>query len=241
MSDPRFAPLQTPCLIVDKAKMMRNVDRLAAHAAQLGVALRPHLKTVKSVQAARYVLKNGTGPATVSTLAEAEVFAKAGINDIIYAVGIAPNKLDRVLDLHRAGCRVTVLLDCAAQAEAVAKASRDAGIAIPAMIEVDSDGHRSGLTPHDPELITVGRILHDQGAELAGVLCHAGESYSAVGRAAQAEFAQIERRAVVVCCQGVARCWFALSGGQCRINPYGPCRNRFGRRYRNARRGSCVL
>lgn len=197
MPDPRLSPLTTPCLLVDEARMKRNIDRLAQHTAALGVSLRPHLKTTKSVEAARYVLANGNGPATVSTLAEAEVFAGAGITDILYGVGISPDKLDRVLALHRAGCRLTVLLDCAAQAEAVVAASKASGIAIPAMIEIDSDGHRSGLTADDPALIEVGRILHEGGAELCGVLCHAGESYGAIGREAQAEFAEQERLAVV--------------------------------------------
>lgn len=197
MIDPRFDPLPTPCLLLDEAKMKRNIDRLAQHAAQLAVSLRPHLKTTKCIEAARYVLTDGTGPATVSTLAEAEVFAAAGIKDIVYAVGISGNKLERVLDLYRAGCRLTVLLDSVEQARAVVAASKAAGIAIPALIEIDSDGHRSGLTPTDPELIEVGRILHEGGAKLAGVLCHAGESYSAVGRAAQARFAEAERLAVV--------------------------------------------
>ena len=197
MMNHRLADLPTPCLLLDEAKMKRNIDRLAKRAEHLGVAMRPHLKTTKSVDAARYVLKDGNGPATVSTLAEAEAFAAAGITDIVYGVGIGINKLDRVLDLHRAGCRLTILLDSVAQAHAVADASKAAGIAIPAMIEIDSDGHRSGLTPSDPELIEVGRIVHEQGAELSGVLCHAGESYFAVGRSAQADFAETERRAVV--------------------------------------------
>lgn len=103
--------MMTPCLIVDEARMMRNIERLAAHAASLGVPLRPHLKTGKSVEVARRMLPGGTGPAMVSTLAEAEVFAAAGIRDITYGVGIALNKLNRVLDLHRAGCRLTVLVE----------------------------------------------------------------------------------------------------------------------------------
>ena len=98
--------------------MKRNIARLSQHAASLGVSLRPHLKTTKSVEAARYVLADGVGPATVSTLAEAEVFAAAGITDILYGVGISAPKLDRVIALHRAGCKLTVLLDCVAQAEA---------------------------------------------------------------------------------------------------------------------------
>lgn len=197
MTRPALADLPTPCLLLDEAKMTRNIDRLAAHAADLGVALRPHLKTVKSVEIARRVLTGGTGPATVSTLAEAEVFARAGISDIVYAVGIAVNKLDRVIALHRAGCDLTVLLDSTEQAHAVAAASRKAGIAIPALIEIDSDGHRSGLRPDDPELVEVGRILTESGAALRGVLCHAGESYFATGQAAQQVFAETERDAAV--------------------------------------------
>ncbi len=197
MTDPRLSALPTPCLLVDEARMKRNIDRLSKHAETLGVSLRPHLKTTKSVEAARYVLKDGNGPATVSTLAEAEAFAGAGINDILYGVGISPNKLDRVIALHQAGCRVTVLLDCVVQAKEVVAASKAAGIAIPAMIEIDSDGHRSGLTARDPVLTEVGRILHEGGAELAGVLCHAGESYGAIGQAAQARSAEQERQAVV--------------------------------------------
>ncbi len=197
VTDTRLATLPTPCLLLDEAKMTRNINRLAQHAASLGVALRPHLKSAKSVEVARRVLKDGNGPATVSTLAEAEVFAQAGITDIIYAVGIAADKLPRVLDLHRAGCNLTVLLDSAVQAQAVAAASRGAGIKIPAMIEIDSDGHRGGLTSDDPELLNIGRILHENGAALRGVLTHAGESYFAVGAGAQAIFAEAERAAVV--------------------------------------------
>ena len=203
MSPQSLATMMTPCLIVDEARMMRNIERLAAHAASLGVPLRPHLKTGKSVEVARRMLPGGTGPAMVSTLAEAEVFAAAGIRDITYGVGIALNKLDRDLDLHRAGCRLTVLVDSAPQARAVADASARAGIAIPALIEIDSDGHRSGLVPDDPEIIEIGRILQDGGAELAGVLCHAGQSYGAVGRAAQAKFAEVERTALVAAAEAL--------------------------------------
>lgn len=177
--------------------MKRNIDRLSKRAANLGVSLRPHLKTTKSIEAARSVLVGGVGPATVSTLAEAKAFAQAGITDIIYAVGITEAKLERVLALHRAGCNLTVLLDNTVQASAVARASRDAGIAIPTVIEIDSDGHRSGLTSNDPVLIEVGHILHGDGAELRGVLCHAGGSYGVAGRAAHAQCAEQERLAVV--------------------------------------------
>ena len=195
-TDSRLAELATPALLVEERTMRRNIDRLAEHMESLGVALRPHLKTTKSVEIARMLLTDGTGPATVSTLAEAEAFAAAGVTDIIYAVGIAPQKLDRVAAIRSEGCDLAVILDTVEQAYAVVEASQRWGMPIPALVEIDSDGHRGGLRPSDSELVETGRILHE-GAELRGVLTHAGESYGAYGKAAQAEFAEQERKAVV--------------------------------------------
>ncbi|MGO4851826.1 alanine racemase [Phaeovulum sp. W22_SRMD_FR3] len=204
-----LAALPTPCLIVDQARMTRNIGRLATRARALGVALRPHLKTVKSVAAARAILgaqvaEGQARPmATVSTLAEAEVFAAAGITDIIYAVGISPDKLDRVIALRQSGCDLAVILDSLPQAQAVAEAARRAGHPIPALIEIDCDGHRGGYLPQDPALIDCARLLQDGGAELRGVLTHAGESYNVTGRAAHAAFAAQERDAVVAAAQAL--------------------------------------
>jgi D-serine deaminase-like pyridoxal phosphate-dependent protein len=198
-----LSSLSTPSLILDEGRMLRNIDRLRQHLDPLGVTIRPHLKTVKSVEAARHVLIGGNGPATVSTLKEAEVFAAEGVKDILYAVGIAPQKLPRVLALRATGCDLTVVLDSPEQATAVANASREAGDAIPVLIEIDSDGHRSGLRPDDPAVVSIGRILADGGAALRGVVTHAGESYSAVGAEALADFAERERLAAVTAAEAL--------------------------------------
>jgi D-serine deaminase-like pyridoxal phosphate-dependent protein len=203
MSDPRLADLPTPCLLLDEGRMMRNIDRLAARAQGLGVALRPHLKTAKSTEVAARLLTGGNGPATVSTLAEAEVFANAGITDILYAVGIAPRKLARVAAIRARGCDLSVILDTMEQARAVADASRAAGQPIPALIEIDSDGHRGGLAPDDPAIVAIARHLHENGAGMRGVITHAGESYGVSGRAAHAAFAGRERDAVVAAARAV--------------------------------------
>ena len=189
--------LQTPCLVLDEARMERNIARLRAHASYLGVTLRPHLKTSKSVEVARRTLEGGNGPATVSTLKEAEVFFAAGITDIVYAVGISPDKLPRVTALREAGCDLTVILDSVEQAEAVVQHARAVGDRLPVLIEIDSDGHRSGLAPDSPAIVAVGRSLHEGGASLRGVITHAGESYNAVGAEALAAFAEQERAAAV--------------------------------------------
>ena len=184
----RFDTLLTPDLLLDEAKMTRNIERLKARAQRLGVTLRPHLKTAKSIEIALRL--SGGGPITVSTLAEAEAFHAAGFTDILYAVGIAPQKLLRVQALRAKGCDLVVILDNLDQARAVAQAG------VPALIEIDSDGHRGGRRPDEPALIEIGRILHAAGA-LRGVMTHAGESYTVRGDAAHAEFAERERSAAV--------------------------------------------
>lgn len=189
--------LPTPALALDETRMLRNIARLRGRLDSLGVALRPHLKTVKSVEAARRLLTGGNGPATVSTLKEAEAFAAAGVRDILYAVGIAPQKLNRVLALRATGCDLSVVLDSPEQATAVAEASRRADDPIPVLIEIDCDGHRSGLRPNDPAVVSIGHILEQGGATLRGVVTHAGESYSVVGADALAVFAEQERLAAV--------------------------------------------
>lgn len=188
--------LMTPSLILDEAKMRRNIDRLNTLLAPKNVVLRPHLKTAKSIKVAKQVLANGNGPATVSTLAEAEYFFEAGVKDILYAVGIAPNKLPRVMALREKGCDLSILLDSIEQAEAVVSAKCSSPI--PVLIEIDCDGHRGGVLPTDPELIRIGRLLHENGAELRGVLAHAGESYEVYGRNAHAKCAQAECRATTL-------------------------------------------
>ena len=77
--------LATPCLILDADRMERNIARLRARLDGLGVALRPHLKTAKSVDVARRVMTSPAGPATVPTLREAAQFAAARVRDITSA------------------------------------------------------------------------------------------------------------------------------------------------------------
>lgn len=194
---PTLRTLDTPCLILDRARMLDNIARMRRHLTTLGVLQRPHLKTAKSADVARAMMPSPAGPATVSTLMEATQFAAAGVRDIVYAVGIAPAKLPQVQALRAQGIDLAVILDTIAQAEAVAEASHALGAPIPALIEIDSDGHRGGVKPDETDrIIAIGRILA-RGAELRGVLTHAGASYGARTAEQLQRWADTERRAVV--------------------------------------------
>ncbi len=156
-ADDQLAGLPTPALLLDERRMLANIARMRARAASLSVTLRPHLKTEKSVDVARRLLSGGAEPATVSTLREAEVFFQAGVRDVLYAVGIAPQKLPGVVALQAAGCDLTVILDTTEQADALVEASRAVGAPFPALIEIDCDGQRGGLAPDDDAVIQIGQ------------------------------------------------------------------------------------
>src|ERR1700761_8454450 len=106
-----LADLPTPCLILDRGILKRNLLVMANTLKRLNVPLRPHMKTAKSIEVARLALEGQPGGITVSTLAEAEYFASHGIADILYAVGITPQKLDQVPKVDAAGPRGMALTD----------------------------------------------------------------------------------------------------------------------------------
>lgn len=190
--------LDTPCLLLDEARVRANVARMRARLAGLGVAFRPHLKTAKSREVARLAMGAPAGPAIVSTLREAEYFCEAGLRDVIYGVGIAPDKLARVARIRASGADLAVILDSSEQAEAVAAHAARSGDRLPVLIEVDADGHRSGVAPEDADaLVAIGRRLVAGGADLRGVLLHAGDSYALSDPEVLAAAAEAERVAAV--------------------------------------------
>ena len=189
-------PATTPALHIDLERLDANLRRMQDHADRLGVALRPHVKTHKCLPIAQRQQALGAAGITVSTLQEAEAFFAAGFDDIFYAVAVAPAKLERVQALRAAGCKLRILVDGLAGAQAVAQAAQRLGHRFEVMIEIDSDGHRAGLPPDAPELTACADALAGA-AEVAGVMAHAGSSYACSDAEAIASLAEQERTACV--------------------------------------------
>ena len=173
----RLQDLETPAALVDTRRMQHNIARMQRRMDELGVKFRPHVKTSKCLPVVQAQIAAGARGITVSTLKEAEQFFAAGITDILYAVGIVPAKLPHVLELRRRGCDLKIITDSVAAAQAIADFSRRHGEALETWIEIDVDGHRSGIPPEGALLVEVGRALHEGGARLGGVMAHAGSSY----------------------------------------------------------------
>jgi D-serine deaminase-like pyridoxal phosphate-dependent protein len=197
-----LSTVETPCLVLDRGKLEKNIAAINQRMATLGVNLRPHGKTAKNIDILKLALDGQQGGITVSTLKEADYYFSHGIIDMVYAVGIAPVKLDRIAGLIKKGANITILLDSIAQAKFAAAKGREHGLTLPALIEIDCDGHRSGVTLDDPLLVEIGHVLHrEKGVTLAGVLTHAGGSYQCQSVDEIRAIAETERHTAVACAE----------------------------------------
>jgi len=196
----QLSELETPVLVLDQNTMDRNIGRLQERLAGFNVTLRPHVKTNKSADVAKRIGAPGT-PITVSTLKEAEYFLEHGWTDILYAVGIAANKFDHVARLKQRGAEITVILDNVETAVVLAEYCRESNLSLPVLIEIDTDGHRSGVQPDAPLLLEIasrlGKSTEVGGAWLAGVMTHAGASYDCETTAEIEALAEQERAGAV--------------------------------------------
>ncbi len=186
--------IETPSLVLDRAVLSRNTSRMTERFKTLGVRLRPHMKTAKSIEVARHALAGNFGGVTVSTLREAEYFAEHGIRDITYAVSLMPDKLPRIARLIREGVQLSVVTDNIPMAQEISRRAVELGIELDVLIELDSGEKRAGLMPESPEVAELGRVIEDlPGARLMGVLTHAGQSYQGRDIAAMEAYAEHER------------------------------------------------
>lgn len=192
--------LETPRLLLDQARLDRNALRMRQRCADLGVALRPHVKTAKSLDVALSASGGRPGPVTVSTLAEAEHFAKAGWRDILYATAMVPSKVEHAARVQRvSGASLTLVVDSPEAVRALAARAAENGASFGCVVEVDCGEHRSGVAPASAELGAVAAqvVAASPHLRLGGVMTHAGQSYALADVAALQALARRERDAAV--------------------------------------------
>lgn len=189
--------LNTPALLLDRSQLQANIERMQASANRLAVHLRPHLKTLKSADAAAALIAAGARGITVSTLKEAEYFLGHGFTDITYAVGMAPSRLAQAAQLMQRGADLKIMVDTVDGAQAIADAATANDAAYRVLIEIDCGDNRGGLSPDSEDLLRIADIIASSDASLHGVLTHAGQSYGVDETSAVEHIAAQERDAVV--------------------------------------------
>jgi D-serine deaminase-like pyridoxal phosphate-dependent protein len=193
--------LPTPALLLDARRVGHNISAMADRCRGLGVALRPHLKTHKCVEVARQQRDHGARGVTVSTLAEAAVFADHGFDDITWAF---PAVLGRIPEARALAERVTLRLFVDGP-EAVDALER-ADFPLHVWIKIDCGYHRAGMDPSAPATLALARrIATSPRLILDGIATHSGHAYHESGCARIRVAAEEERRTVAALRARLAR------------------------------------
>jgi len=203
--------LETPALLLDRERLDANIQRMRNKLAPFNVVLRPHVKTNKSLEVTERLFAGGRGPITVSTLREADFFFDAGFSDILYGVGIAPNKFAHAAALIDKGAALKLVLDNLQTARQLAEFAKTTGHVFDVLLEIDCDGHRSGLGPQAPLLVEIAQLLSASGIQVSGLMTHAGKSYDSQSIAQIEACARQERAAIVQSRQMLAHAGFDLT------------------------------
>jgi D-serine deaminase-like pyridoxal phosphate-dependent protein len=200
----RLDDCSTPSLVLDRDRLVRNAGAMVDRCHARGVRLRPHMKTLKSADAARLAVDPTHGGIAVATLKEAEYFAAHGFSDIQLAVCLSPDKLARAAAISTGAPLFSFFLDSVNVARAVAERARRDGGTFRVWLEVDCGEHRTGFDPDGPDLLAAAQELRATlGVTLVGIASHAGHAYGARTATEIAAIAEEERRVVVAAAERV--------------------------------------
>ncbi len=188
----RLTDLPTPCVLIDKPRLDRNIARMQAAVDAGRRALRPHTKTHKSIAIARQQRERGARGICCAKLGEAEIFAAAGFDDIRVAYPLNPVNIGRVLALAES-TRLSFIVDHPAVAREWSDALHAAGGAVGVLVKVDVGLHRCGIDPDAAGAAEfVARVAGLPGLQFRGLLSHAGHAYGAASPAEAEAIAQNE-------------------------------------------------
>ena len=125
--------IQTPSLIIDYKIFESNIIKMKEFVFNNNIKLRPHAKMHKSIDVAKYQINNGGAHGICcQKVSEAEIFARAGIKDILITnqitdtfklerltkmatqdlnIGCCVDNIDNVLDIQKAAERNKSIID----------------------------------------------------------------------------------------------------------------------------------
>ncbi|MGQ4273790.1 3-hydroxy-D-aspartate aldolase BhcC [Terrihabitans sp. B22-R8] len=152
------ADIQTPCLILDLDALERNIKKMGDYVKAHGMRHRAHGKMHKSVDVLKLQMElGGAIGVCCQKVSEAEVFARAGIKDILVSNQVRDAaKIDRLARMPKLGARTIVCVDDVANVADLSAAAQKHGTTIECLVEIDCGAGRCGVktTPEVVEIAT---------------------------------------------------------------------------------------
>ncbi|HIE50663.1 MAG TPA: DSD1 family PLP-dependent enzyme [Armatimonadetes bacterium] len=166
--------LDTPALLLNQEALERNIAKMAAWSQEMDCAVRPHFKVHRTVRIARQQLAAGAVGITCAKLAEAEVLAEHGVENVLLANEVAgERKISRLVSLAER-INFVVFVDHLEVTRQIARTARRRGVTVEVLVEVDVGMHRCGVPP-GPEAVQLARLVaQEEGLRFRGLAAYEG-------------------------------------------------------------------
>jgi D-serine deaminase-like pyridoxal phosphate-dependent protein len=165
--------IHTPAFVVNEAVALRNISVFQAHCDKAGLALRPHIKTHKSVGFAKAQLAAGAIGITCQKVSEAEAMVADGIDDILITYNIlGPAKLKRLLALSDRLAALSVVADNSVVVKGLAEAFEGASRPLVVLVECDTGAGRCGVQTPKAAVDLAEEISKTSGLIFGGLMTY---------------------------------------------------------------------
>ncbi|RUP08008.1 3-hydroxy-D-aspartate aldolase BhcC [Hyphomicrobium sp.] len=170
------AHIQTPCLILDLDALERNIKKMGDYAKAHGMRHRAHGKMHKSVDVLKLQMElGGAVGVCCQKVSEAEVFVRAGINDVLVSNQVRElSKIDRLARLPLLGARVIVCVDDLANVADLSAAAQKHATRIECLVEIDCGAGRCGVKTNEDVLAIAKAIDGAAGLKFTGIQAYQG-------------------------------------------------------------------
>lgn len=185
--------ISTPFLFIDEKTVRQNIRKIQDYGDRHGFAVRPHVKTHKSLRIARMQLEAGAVGVAVAKVGEAEVMAAIDNLDILVAYpAVGAARADSIAMLAGRNHNIRVAVDTEYLIDELAHAAGEHETTIGILVMFDAGLHRCGVA--DPGQITrlASLAATRKGLRFDGVQLYLGHLYGDAARSADS-FEQINR------------------------------------------------
>lgn len=167
--------IASPALLLYPERIEKNLQRMIAMAG--GVErLRPHVKTHKLPQVVALKRAAGISRFKASTIAEAEMTAAAGGEDILLAYQPVGTNIERLAELMRRfpRTRFATLVDDARNLAAIARVAMDRGAVFELYVDLNVGMNRTGIAPGEAAASLYRTLCSTPGLKAGGLHAYDG-------------------------------------------------------------------
>jgi D-serine deaminase-like pyridoxal phosphate-dependent protein len=172
--------ISTPTLVLNKNRVLKNIEKMVVKTQKSEVRFRPHFKTHQSATIGEWFRDFGVQSITVSSIDMARYFAQSGWKDITVAFPVNIREIKKINQLANQ-IKLNLLVE---SEDSVKFLSENLKTPVRLWIKIDTGYHRTGIAwDQFQKLLKIAKIIDkSEQLTLSGLLTHSGHSYQATSK-----------------------------------------------------------